>query len=235
MPALLEVPTGETPLRVPTGAVQVLVTTYLAPSPATSVELRAGRVEHVHNALDLAASLAESALDEPEARAHLATGQVMYSPPLPVVSITVQQVQARTPWWLPHVVAVAAVAAAVWPWSVDHVAAGIGGSARVEYTYPMADDSARYMTDLVEFRQPVRAMGGKPLCTKVPKEPLPGQDLPPCRSPAEPLHGGCWVKIDKRPNPCCPENAAESEGACFIGLRGGAPMKIPTRIDRRGP
>ncbi|WP_426730280.1 hypothetical protein [Myxococcus faecalis] len=229
MPALLEVPTGETPLRVPTGAVQVLVTTYPAPSPATSVELRAGRVEHVHNALDLAASLAESALDEPEARAHLATGQVMYSPP-PVISVTVYHAQARAPWWLTHAVVAAAVMAVVWPWSLDHMALpGIGGSSRVEYVAAEPGTGETYLTDLVEFGRPLQ-MGGKKICPSVPKQPLPGQDVPPCRSPARPLYGGCWVKLDDKPSPCCPENTAVDRGACYMGLKGGVQMKLPDSI-----
>ncbi|MBZ4402005.1 hypothetical protein [Myxococcus sp. AS-1-15] len=213
-------------VREPTeGACQVLVTAY--PDCAVA-EHRAGRPDLVPGVLDVVAAAFEAALDDKLGRAHLESGRRTVA--RPVVSVTVLPApRAASPRWIPHAVAAAALTALVWPRAVDHIAPGIGGSARVEYVVPDASSGESYLTDLVEFGRPLQ-MGGKKICAAVPKQPLPGQDVPPCRSPARPLRGGCWVEITDKPSPCCPENTAEHNGSCYMGLKGGVQMKLPDSI-----
>ena len=52
---------------------------------------------------------------------------------------------------------------------------------------------------------------------KMPKEPMEGQKLPPCRRPIQvELYGGCWMPHEMKAP--CPDGLYEHEGKCYVPI-----------------
>lgn len=229
LPALMEVPTGACPHRVPDGAVQALVTAYPGPDAMLTVEQRAGRPEHLANVLDLGASLAEGALGEAKARAHLSSGKVLYSRPMPPPVVTTKPSRASS--WPTALAAAGILVALLAPWQTGHIY--IEPPAPMPTPSPLAleepgTESTMMLADVLRFS----STKGESMTIErrivMPKKPIDGQDTPPCTSPSKAENGGCWLEL-KDPPPC-PKGAAEHKNACWVPVRGEKPM--PMSIDR---
>ncbi|QSQ14012.1 hypothetical protein [Myxococcus landrumensis] len=206
------------------GACQVLVTAY---PDCMVAEHRAGRPDLVPSVLDSVAEAYEAALEDARGQTHLASKRDVR----PVVSVTILPARPVSRAWLPHAVAAAALTALIWPAATGHVGQAIGGSGQVAYSYPSPGTEDAYLTDVVEFN--ALRMGNKSLRVLMPKGPLPGQDRPPCREPAEEVNGGCWLHLKQ--DPPCKKNSVEHDGGCYFGLKGGKPMELPNNTIQRTP
>ncbi|WP_144370148.1 hypothetical protein [Myxococcus stipitatus] len=49
----------------------------------------------------------------------------------------------------------------------------------------------------------------------IPSKPLPGQDTPPCTSPALAVNGGCWVKVELWLRECGSVGYVHDDG-CYV-------------------
>ncbi|NTX07011.1 hypothetical protein [Myxococcus sp. CA040A] len=204
------------------GACQVLVTAY--PGEVVA-EHRAGRVGQVPAVLGMAASAYAAALEDEQAREHLASRQRIDS--RLVVSITVLPARPSTiSRWLPHAVAAAALALLAWPSVVGHALP----------PPVVVVDVPAVRTDPVWAN--TLAWGEKPIVVErrvIPDAPMKGQALPPCWDDAGVVvKGGCWYKLDLKPP--CPKTTAEHSGGCYKAMpdeRGGPPP-VPPNPSMRG-
>jgi hypothetical protein len=57
---------------------------------------------------------------------------------------------------------------------------------------------------------------GKPKGRPMPHQPLPGQDVAPCKGSARTLYGACWfLSGDTAP---CPPDQFEEGGKCYVPI-----------------
>ncbi len=236
-PALLQVPTGESP-PLALEPVQVLVTTYggaggvavevQGEPPAQGVAAGA-----VRDALEAGVELVEALEHRPDVAGHLSRvrpraqlaqvlapsvalqGQTAPSGPRPV--------HVR---WLPELVAAVACGLLLWPQATVNVRVQEAPAEELVWDVPASPVDIQ-LTDIV-----YGASTREPMTIRrrlvIPNGPLEGQDTPPCRSPAKAIRGGCWLQL-KQDAPC-PPNSAEHDGGCWVPIRGEE--RMPMSIGR---
>ena len=66
------------------------------------------------------------------------------------------------------------------------------------------------------FHEPLAGEMGKPKGRPVPHQPMPGQEVAPCKGSATTLHGACWLQTNKIAP--CPPDLFEEGGFCYAPL-----------------
>jgi len=85
-------------------------------------------------------------------------------------------------------------------------------------TGAVEEAAKRQGTDVIwPFQELLAGQLGKRKGRPVPPQPLPGQEVAPCKGSATTLHGGCWLKVADQSSPC-PPDLFEEGGQCYAPL-----------------
>lgn len=88
----------------------------------------------------------------------------------------------------------------------------------------------------VALTEPLRAPEPLPvseaIAEEMPKAPLPGQRLPPCRKPQVQINGGCWILVGNEASPCS-EETYEWKKRCYVPFYG--PPRPATSEQKKKP
>ncbi|MDY7233347.1 serine/threonine-protein kinase [Hyalangium rubrum] len=98
-----------------------------------------------------------------------------------------------------------------------------GASSEVSGTDAAAPEGETTGLGEVVLTQPLSAPEPLPtsegIAEEVPKEPLPGQRLPPCKKPQVKIHGSCWIPVADEAPPCI-EDTYEWKRRCYVPFFG---------------
>ncbi len=114
-------------------------------------------------------------------------------------------------WWPVPVALSVALAVCLWSRSrAPHGASSVKLAARNGEVTGLGEDAS---SQVVSAPEPVRESVGSG--AKVPKNPLPGQRLAPCKRPEVEINGACWVLVGDESPPCVPRTY-EWKGRCYM-------------------